>query len=245
MKLIYVAGAYTSNPLKNMEIAEKASIDLIRNGFAVFTPHKNFYDYQKYEDVDYETYLQIDFDIISRCDAVYVLDNWNESPGTKREIEYCISVGIPVLYQSVFNARDLLPESVSENKEEEIRTEAIKHYGKPAQVLKCIEELAELQIELIQSLDTMVNEENKPWCHLHQIEQEARCIWHWTQEINPKDITMYDDIRVDKIVSELADVSITTSQMKKIFTTSDEFEKVKQAKLSRLVERMNGDGDSQ
>jgi hypothetical protein len=122
---------------------------------------------------------------------------------------------------------------------------AIAHYGEPAQVLKCIEELAELQIELIQSLDTMVNEENKPWCHLHQIEQEARCIWHWTQEINQKDITMYDDIQVGKVVSELADVSITTSQMKKIFTTSDEFEKVKQAKLSRLVERMNGDGDSQ
>jgi hypothetical protein len=131
------------------------------------------------------------------------------------------------------------------NTESEILSRAISHYGEPAQVLKCIEELAELQIELIQSLDTMVNEENKPWCHLHQIEQEARCIWHWTQEINQKDITMYDDIQVGKVVSELADVSITTSQMKKIFTTSDEFEKVKQAKLSRLVERMNGDGDSQ
>jgi hypothetical protein len=33
--------------------------------------------------------------------------------------------------------------------------------------------------------------------------------------------------------------------MLKIFTTPEEFEKVKQAKLSRLVERMNGDGDSQ
>jgi hypothetical protein len=131
------------------------------------------------------------------------------------------------------------------NTESEILSRAISHYGEPVQVLKCIEELAELQIELIQSLDTMVNEENKPWCHLHQIEQEARCIWHWTQEINQKDITMYDDIQVGKVVSELADVSITTSQMKKIFTTSDEFEKVKQAKLSRLVERMNGDGDSQ
>jgi len=124
--------------------------------------------------------------------------------------------------------------------EEEILSSAISHYGEPAQVLKCIEELAELQIELIQSLDTMVNEENKPWCHLHQIEQEARCIWHWTQEINQKDITMYDDIQVGKVVSELADVSITTSQMIKLFTTPEEFEKAKQAKLTRLADMISG-----
>jgi hypothetical protein len=43
------------------------------------------------------------------------------------------------------------------------------------------------------------------------------------------------------ITSELADVSITTQQMLKIFTTPEEFEKAKRAKLSRLAERMRGD----
>jgi hypothetical protein len=49
--------------------------------------------------------------------------------------------------------------------------------------------------------------------------------------------------KIDEVVLELADVSITTSQMLKIFTTPKEFEKIKQQRLSRLAKRMNGGAD--
>jgi hypothetical protein len=237
MPLIYVAGAYTNNPEVNMQKAEQASIQLIRNGFAVFTPHKNFYDYQKYEDVDYETYLQIDFEIISRCNAVYVLDNWNESPGTKREIEYCDSIGIPVLYQSVSNACDLLPDNVPEKKEEEILSKAIAHYGEPAQVLKCIEELAELQLSLYRTLASY-----RP---------SDQHLLNYIRDHAEDDITICKNIvvselitspyKIDEVVLELADVEITTKQVRKILTTEEEFKKAKEFKLNRLEERIEGD----
>lgn len=110
--MVYVAGAYSNNPEHNMQKAEQASIQLIKNGFAVFTPHKNFYDYQKYKDIHYETYLRMDFEIIRRCDAVYVLDNWEESPGTKREIDLCNEWDIPVFWQHQINECDFMPEMI-------------------------------------------------------------------------------------------------------------------------------------
>lgn len=240
MKLIYVAGAYTSNPSKNMEIAEKASIELIRNGFAVFTPHKNFYDYQKYEDVDYETYLQIDFEIISRCNAVYVLDNWNESPGTKREIEYCDSIGIPVLYQSVSNACDLLPDNVPEKKEEEILSKAIAHYGEPAQVLKCIEELCELGLALTSTLSADNQYFIESMVQLADRLRDGIDIVKYEVPATTSEIRLYtgNSHTIREVISELVDVEITTKQIRKILTTEEEFKDAKDFKLNRLKERI-------
>lgn len=129
------------------------------------------------------------------------------------------------------------------NTESEILSRAISHYGEPAQVLKCIEELAELAVELCHPLYSRDEEDD---CRLLYLERAAKAMRDYAKEITCPFVGIHKK-KIDhaSVASELADVSITTSQMKKIFTTSDEFEKVKQAKLSRLVERMNGDGDSQ
>lgn len=240
MKLIYVAGAYTSNPSKNMEIAEKASIELIRNGFAVFTPHKNFYDYQKYEDVDYETYLQIDFEIISRCNAVYVLDNWNESPGTKREIGYCDSIGIPVLYQSVSNACDLLPDNVPEKKEEEILSKAIAHYGEPAQVLKCIEELAELGIELSGTITADNKYFRKDMVDLVRCLTNVVNFCKYDIPSTTSEIRMLppNEERYSDIAQETADVRIMLQQLEMFLVSPEEVHDQIDFKVKRLEKRM-------
>ena len=100
--LLYVAGAYVGDIGANIQKAEATSIDLIRNGFHVITPHKNTSGYEKYEDGDItvQTWLNMDFNIISRCDAIYVMLNFNNSNGTKKEIEFAKWVNVLIIYEN-------------------------------------------------------------------------------------------------------------------------------------------------
>ena len=78
------------------------SVNLIKAGFHVITPHKNTAGYEKYEDenLTYETWLKMDLDIISRCDAIYVMVNSENSQGAKKEIEFARAMGMPVIYEA-------------------------------------------------------------------------------------------------------------------------------------------------
>jgi len=107
MKLIYVAGKYLDdyeNPTRagtdaNIAIAEEHSIKLIRKGWAVITPHKNTAGYERYEDGDaitWQTWLDIDFEIVRRCDAIYMLPNWEISKGAKMELELAKELGLEI-----------------------------------------------------------------------------------------------------------------------------------------------------
>ncbi len=125
--------------------------------------------------------------------------------------------------------------------EDEILSSAIAHFGENAQVLKCIEELAELIEALSISLNPRDYEDNYRRLYL---ERGARAIREYTRNIATVNLQKPKTSHISEVIEELADVSITTSQMKKIFTTPEEFEKIKQQKLSRLAKRMNR-GDSQ
>ena len=78
------------------------SVNLLRSGFHVITPHKNTAGYEKYEDgnLTYETWLKLDLDILSRCDAIYVMVNSEDSQGVKKEIEFARAMGMPVIYEA-------------------------------------------------------------------------------------------------------------------------------------------------
>jgi len=103
--LVYVIGAYSGNIEENIEKAENVSISLIRNGYHVITPHKNTAGYEKYQNnllapglyITYQTWIEMDLNIMSRCDAVYVMDNVSESNGSKIEIEYAKKLGLKFL----------------------------------------------------------------------------------------------------------------------------------------------------
>lgn len=103
--LIYVAGAYIGllpeDVMFNIAKAEKASIDLIRNGWHVFTPHKNTAGYERYEDghITKRTWIDMDLDILERCDCMYVLDNWRRSHGTREEMAFAYHNDIPIFFE--------------------------------------------------------------------------------------------------------------------------------------------------
>lgn len=48
-------------------------------------------------------YFEINKAMIDQCDAIYVLEGWEKSIGTKKEIEYCKSKGwkdaVQIIYQ--------------------------------------------------------------------------------------------------------------------------------------------------
>lgn len=99
--LIYVAGPYSAPTPElvdaNIANAGDAAITLWRQGHAVICPHLNT---ARMEDsLDYETVLAGDFVMIARCDALYMLQGWEKSPGATREHVYAKDRGIPIFYE--------------------------------------------------------------------------------------------------------------------------------------------------
>lgn len=43
--------------------------------------------------------MRLDEVLIQICDAIYMLSNWQDSPGACHELEYARSLGKPVIYQ--------------------------------------------------------------------------------------------------------------------------------------------------
>ena len=99
MILVYVAGPYNGDIEGNIKNAEKKSIELIRAGFAVITPHKNSAGYEKYEDgeITDQTWIIMDLTILARCDILYVLKNSDSSRGVQKEIAFAYIHNIPII----------------------------------------------------------------------------------------------------------------------------------------------------
>jgi nucleoside 2-deoxyribosyltransferase len=98
-KLVYVAGPYRGNIKTNIENAERKSIELIRRGFDVLTPHKNSAGYEQYEDgsITHKTWLDMGLNLLSRCDVLYVMKNAENSEGTQAEIAFALKHNIVVI----------------------------------------------------------------------------------------------------------------------------------------------------
>lgn len=106
MKLIYVAGKYNdisySKIEDNIRKAERASIKLIQNGWAVITPHKNTAHYEIYEsilNIDNDFWIEMDLEILKRCDAIFFLFNWIDSIGCKKELLFAEENNIKIYYE--------------------------------------------------------------------------------------------------------------------------------------------------
>lgn len=101
-KIVYVAGPYHGDTERNIANAERKSIELIRAGFAVFTPHKNTAGYEQYEDseITWQTWIDIDLAILACCDILYVLKNSEHSKGTQREIQFATEHNMEIVFEA-------------------------------------------------------------------------------------------------------------------------------------------------
>ena len=103
---IYVAGKITG--LDRSEAEKKflkAKVKLVKAGHSVFIPTV----LPVYEDVTHENYLHICYSIIDVCDAVYILDNWQNSIGARKELQYASDWGKEIIYEDSDTIEESFP----------------------------------------------------------------------------------------------------------------------------------------
>ena len=92
---IYVAGPYSGDAQGNTDRAIDVGNRLINVGFNVYVPHLSHYMHAR-QQRHYEDWMRIDFDWITRCDALYRMPG--DSSGGDREVEFAKKMHIPVFY---------------------------------------------------------------------------------------------------------------------------------------------------
>ena len=102
--LVYLAGPIRPKGDQTLESninnAKSIALELWKKDYAVISPHANSDLPISLADKEVEAlrWLNGDLDIIARCDAVVVLPGWEESAGTKGEIEFAKERNIPITY---------------------------------------------------------------------------------------------------------------------------------------------------
>jgi hypothetical protein len=104
-KIIFVSGKYSGNIDENIAYAEEAAHHLFLIGWNVFIPHKNFHlmdtEYAEgSQERTYEFWLDRCLEFLDRCDAIFMLSNYKDSPGALIELDFSLEHEIPVFYQS-------------------------------------------------------------------------------------------------------------------------------------------------
>lgn len=85
--------------LENLKSAAKQAAQIMDLGFSVIDPLNNSHPQVAFlKETGYEDFLAMDFEIISRCDCIFLpLDKWSTSSGCKREHEFAVVMGIPIV----------------------------------------------------------------------------------------------------------------------------------------------------
>jgi len=100
-KLIYTAGPYRSKDgirgvVENIRAAESWMAMIWEAGASVICPHKNTALLDGISGMKAEDWLDGDFVQVERCDAVFLLPGWEDSEGTRQEIEVAKAAGVRI-----------------------------------------------------------------------------------------------------------------------------------------------------
>ena len=102
-KIIYVAGAYRAKTeeqkRENVWHATRVSVRLWELGWIVFSPINNSAYFDVYSSLPDEVWLKGSLKFLEFCQAIFMLSNWLESTGAKRELERAVEMGLSVYYE--------------------------------------------------------------------------------------------------------------------------------------------------
>jgi hypothetical protein len=102
--IIYISGKYSDDTQEkidvNIALARKHAIKLWEAGYTVICPHLNTANFEKDCSIKWEDYIKGDLEIVSRCDAVVMLHNMNDSQGALMERTVALEKGIPVFHST-------------------------------------------------------------------------------------------------------------------------------------------------
>lgn len=104
MKIIYVAGPYRGKPThgqsENISRARIAARKLWAEGWGVLCPHLNTAWFDTfYPEIPTQAYLDGGLEMVKRCDAIFILKDWEISEGSKAELACAINNGLEVIYE--------------------------------------------------------------------------------------------------------------------------------------------------
>lgn len=96
MKRIYIAGKIGGLPTEEFtRNFEKGRMECIGLGYFPISPTDLPHDHDR----SWESYMKEDMTAMIACDAVYALNNWQDSPGAKIEVRTAVDLKIPVIFQ--------------------------------------------------------------------------------------------------------------------------------------------------
>ena len=101
MRVIYVAGAYRADSengvWENIMHSRREAVKLWQKGWAVISPHCNsiFMDGEG----DANVFLEGDLTILKRCDAIFMLNNWDSSEGAQEELRQARRDGLEIYFE--------------------------------------------------------------------------------------------------------------------------------------------------
>ena len=95
MKVIFISGPYRGDSIDdNIDHASDIAQRLWKTGWAVICPHMNSMHFE--ED---SRFLSGYLEILSRCDAIYMLRGWAQSEGAREELRVAKANGLQVMYE--------------------------------------------------------------------------------------------------------------------------------------------------
>ena len=93
---IYISGAITGTD-DYIERFEKAEKELTERGYSVVNPAK--VNAQLPIDTTYEEYMKMCFCMLDMCIAIYMLDGFEKSCGSNRELGYAMAKDMIIMYE--------------------------------------------------------------------------------------------------------------------------------------------------
>ena len=85
---IYIAGAISNNPDYEKQFSE-AEKRLLEQGHAVINPVKNF-------GFEYKDYIDMGLCELMHCEAIYLLNGYENSVGALLEMSYAMATGLKI-----------------------------------------------------------------------------------------------------------------------------------------------------
>jgi len=113
MKLIYIAGRYRGKTREavdlNIQAARAAGVLVVEKGYYPVIPHSNTSGFEHLTATHDAFWLAGTLELMRRCDAVLVVQGYEQSSGTLAEIQEAQRLGVPV-YKDIL----LVPEQAGE-----------------------------------------------------------------------------------------------------------------------------------
>lgn len=89
---VYIAGKITGDPNYH-EKFERAALKLFNLGYSVENPATAD------DGLSYKDYIDRGLELLKGCSAIYLLDDWDESPGARLEAFYAMTVGLRIMHE--------------------------------------------------------------------------------------------------------------------------------------------------